>query len=291
MSGFSRHPGGVRPAGATSSTALSGLTYGGLIVGAVFALLPILWGISTSLKSVVDVNAFPSEWVPETVTFANWNTAVLSGRYGTYFSNTIIVVACTLVVSLGLAAHAAHATVRHAFRGRSVVLNLMWATVMIPGIAIIVPLYSLAVYVGIYDTLGVLVLVYSAWLVPTLIWLLRGFVANVPNELEEAARVDGCSRLGAFYRITLPLLRPGLLAGGVLVFIHIWNEFLVGYSLVLGDEHRLIQVGVYFFVTENGVAWGPLTAAAMASVIPVVLCYAFLQRSFIQGLTSGAVKG
>lgn len=277
---------------ATSPTAtFSGLTYAGLVVGAAFALLPILWGISTSLKSVVDVNAFPSEWIPETVTFANWNTAVFSGRYSNYFVNTIIVVACTLVVSLGLAAHAAHATVRHSFRGRAIVLNLMWATVMIPGIAIIVPLYSLAVHVGIYDTLGVLVLVYSAWLVPTLIWLLRGFVANIPNELEEAARVDGCSRLGAFYRITLPLLRPGLLAGGVLVFIHIWNEFLVGYSLVLGDEHRLIQVGVYFFVTENGVAWGPLTAAAMASVVPVVLCYAFLQRSFIQGLTSGAVKG
>jgi ABC-type glycerol-3-phosphate transport system permease component len=137
----------------------------------------------------------------------------------------------------------------------------------------------------------VLVLVYSAWLVPTLIWLLRGFVAGVPNELEEAARVDGCSRLGAFYRVTLPLLRPGLLAGAVLVFIHIWNEFLVGYSLVLGDEHRLLQVGVYFFITENGIAWGPLTAAATASIVPVVVAYALLQRSFIQGLASGAVKG
>lgn len=271
--------------------ASSAFTYVGLILGMIFALLPILWGVSTSFKSLIDVNAFPSRWIPESPTLANWDLAVFSGRYGTYFINTIIVVVCTLVLSLGLAAHAAHATVRHAFRGRALVLNLMWATVMIPGIAIIVPLYTLAVEVGIYDTLGVLVLVYSAWLVPTLIWLLRGFVANVPNELEEAARVDGCSRLGAFYRITLPLLRPGLLAGGVLVFIHIWNEFLVGYSLVLEDGHRLIQVGVYFFVTENGIAWGPLMAAAMASVLPVVLCYAVLQRSFIQGLTGGAVKG
>ena len=181
--------------------------------------------------------------------------------------------------------------IRHAFTGRSLILNLMWGTVMIPGIAIIVPLYSLSVEAGIYDTLAVLVIVYSAWLVPTLVWLLRGFIANVPNELEEAARVDGCSRLGAFYRITLPLLKPGLLAGGVLVFIHIWNEFLIGYSLVLGDEHRLVQVGVYFFVTENGVAWGPLMAAAMGSVVPVIILYAILQRAFIQGLTGGAVKG
>lgn len=277
------------PAGAPGRT--SALVYIGLLVGALFALVPILWGVSTSFKSLVDVSAYPSTWIPAEPTLGNWDTAVFKGRYGTYFFNTVIVIACTLVLSLTLAALAAHATVRHAFRGRSIVLNLMWATVMIPGIAIIVPLYSLSVEVGLYDTLAVLVLVYSAWLVPTLIWLLRGFVANVPNELEEAARVDGCSRFGAFYRVTLPLLRPGLLAGGVLVFIHIWNEFLVGYSLVLEDAHRLIQVGVYFFVTENGIAWGPLMAAAMASVVPVVLCYAILQRSFIQGLTGGAVKG
>jgi ABC-type glycerol-3-phosphate transport system permease component len=269
----------------------SAATYVGLVIGSVFALLPILWGVSTSLKTVIGVNAFPATWIPDPVTVDNWDTAVFSGRYETYFRNTVIVIVCTLVLSLILAAHAAHATVRHDFAGRATVLNLMWATVMIPGIAIIVPLYSLAVTVGIYDTLLVLVLVYAAWLVPTLIWLLRGFVANIPNELEEAALVDGCTRLAAFYRVTLPLLRPGLLAGGVLVFIQIWNEFILGYSLVLSDEHRLLQVGVYFFVTENGIQWGPLTAAAMASVIPVVVAYAFLQRSFIQGLTGGAVKG
>ena len=283
----------ARPSGlaAKLSVLSTVMTYAFLILGTVFAVLPIVWGISTSLKSVVEVNAHPSRWIPEAVTVTNWSIAVANEKYARYILNTFIVVGFTLLLSLGLAAHAAHATVRHAFSGRTLILNLMWGTVMIPGIAIIVPLYSLAVAVGIYDTLGVLVLVYSAWLVPTLIWLLRGFVANVPNELEEAARVDGCSRLGAFYRITFPLLKPGLLAGGVLVFIHIWNEFLIGYSLVLGDARRLVQVGVYFFVTENGVAWGPLMAAAMASIVPILVLYTILQRSFIQGLTGGAVKG
>jgi ABC-type glycerol-3-phosphate transport system permease component len=216
---------------------------------------------------------------------------VFSGKFGGYMLNTVIVVISALVRSQLLAAHMAHATTRYAFAGKALMLNLMWATVMIPGIAIVVPLYTLSVDVGIYDTLLVLILVYSAWLVPTLVWLLRGFVANVPNELEESARVDGCSRLGAFYRITLPLIRPGLIAGGMLVFIHIWNEFLIGYSLVLSDENRLLQVGVYFFVTENGIAWGPLMAAALGSIVPVIIAYSFLQRSFIQGLTGGAVKG
>lgn len=278
------------PASAAQAPAGPGV-YIGLVLGSAFALLPILWGVSTSLKTVVGVNAFPPAWIPEPATLDNWKTAVFSGKYERYLQNTVVVIACTLVLSLILAAHAAHATVRHSFAGRRTMLNLMWATVMIPGIAIIVPLYSLAVSVGIYDTLLVLVLVYSAWLVPTLVWLLRGFVASIPSELEEAAFVDGCSRLKAFYRITLPLLRPGLLAGGVMVFIQIWNEFILGYSLVLSDDNRLLQVGVYFFVTENGIQWGPLTAAAIASVIPVVVAYAVLQRSFIQGLTGGAVKG
>jgi ABC-type glycerol-3-phosphate transport system permease component len=262
-----------------------------LVAGSIFALLPVLWGLSTSLKPVAEVSVYPARWIPQTLTGANWDQAVFSGKFGEYFVNTVLVVASSLMLSLTLAAHTAHATARHDFAGKKLILNLMWATVMIPGVAIIVPLYSLSVDAGIYDTLVVLVLVYSAWLVPTLIWLLRGFVVNIPNELEEAARIDGCSRIGAFYRITLPLLRPGLVAGGMLVFIHIWSEFLIGYSLVLSDENRLLQVGVYFFVTENGIAWGPLMAAGMASIVPVILAYAFLQRSFIQGLTGGAVKG
>jgi len=256
-----------------------------------FAILPVLWALSTSLKPIVEVSAHPSRWIPENPTIANWDTAVFSGKFGGYMMNTVTVVVFALLLSLLLAAHMAHATTRYAFAGKTLTLNLMWATVMIPGIAVVVPLYALSVDVGIYDTLLVLVLVYSAWLVPTLVWLLRGFVANVPNELEESARVDGCSRLGAFYRITLPLIRPGLIAGGMLVFIHIWNEFLIGYSLVLSDENRLLQVGVYFFVTENGIAWGPLMAAALGSIVPVIVAYSFLQRSFIQGLTGGAVKG
>src|SRR5208282_2823688 len=139
------------------------------------------------------------------------------------------------------------------------------------------------IYTGLYDTLWVLVLAYSAWLTPTLVWLLRGFVANIPNELEESALIDGCSRWGAFCRITLPLLRPGLMAGSVLVFANIWNEFVLGYSLVLSDEVRLVQVGIYANVSEVGPRWGPLTAAAIGASIPVLIAYAFMQRSFIQG--------
>jgi len=186
---------------------------------------------------------------------------------------------------------AAWATVRFHFRGREVLLLVMWSTIMVPGIAVVVPLYGLAVDVGLYDTLWAPALVFSAWLVPTLVWLLRGFIAAVPAELEESAQIDGCTPLGAFVRVTVPLLWPGLVAAAILVFVMIWNDFLIGYSLTLSDENRLVQVGIYAFMTETGVEYGPLCAAAIASIIPIVVLYALLQRYFIQGLTGGAVKG
>jgi len=262
-----------------------------LAVALAFALGPILWGLSTSLKTPEEINALPPTWIPHEITFANYAEAVFSARFLRHVLNTVLVVAACLAISLWVSAHAAYAAARFRFRGKNLILILMWTTIMIPGVAVIVPLYLASVWTGLYDTLWALILVYSAWLVPTLIWLLRGFVSGIPVELEEAARIDGCSRLSAFYRITLPLLRPGLLAGSVLVFTLVWNEFLIGYSLVLSNESRLVQVGIYFFITEVGIKWGPLTAAAIGAILPILIAYAFLQRAFIQGLSAGAVKG
>jgi ABC-type glycerol-3-phosphate transport system permease component len=269
----------------------AGLAYLVLGLATLFTLLPIAWGLSTSFKPAAEVVATPPRWWPQTPTFDNYRLAVLNPRFGTYLINTLWVVAVTLLISLTLAAHAAYAVARSAFRGRGALMTVMWITIMIPGIAIIVPLYLLAVQVRLYDTLWSLILVYAAWLVPTLVWLLRGFVEGIPEELEEAARIDGCTRLGAFYRIVLPLMRPGLMAGAVLVFVMIWNEFLISYALTLSDDKRLVQVGIYFFITDSGIEWGPLMAAAVGSVVPIVAAYAVAQKAFVQGLTGGAVKG
>lgn len=279
-----RRPGSLSPLEVIAAYAALGLALA-------FALLPLGWALSTSLKAPLDVHAVPPLWLPPRPTLANYASAVLEGRFSRYLVNTLLVVFASLVLSSLLALHAAWATVRFRFAGREGLLLLMWATIMIPGIAVIVPLYMASVDLGLYDTLWALIIVYSAWLVPTLVWLLRGFIAAVPAELEEAARIDGCSRIGAFWRVTVPLLRPGLLAAGVLVFVMVWNEFLIGYSLTLSDENRMIQVGIYYFMTETGVEYGPLTAAAIVSVIPIAVLYALLQRAFIQGLTGGAVKG
>jgi len=265
--------------------------YAAVLLACAFALLPVLWGLSTSFKTTQEVHAWPPTWLPAAPTLDNWRLAVLDARFMRYVGNTLLVVGGSLLLSLGLALLAAWATVRLRFRGRDGLLLMMWSTIMVPGIAVVVPLYAVAVEVGVYDTLLAPGLVFSAWLVPTLVWLLRGFIAAVPAELEESAQIDGCTPLGAFARVTVPLLWPGLVAGSILVFVMIWNDFLIAYSLTLSDENRLVQVGIYAFMTETGVEYGPLCAAAIASIIPIVALYALLQRYFIQGLTGGAVKG
>jgi len=267
------------------------VTYVALIAAAVFALLPLMWGLSTSLKPAVEASTWPPTWMPRHLTFDHYATVLNNPKYIRYLLNTVGVTLAVMLIGVTLSAHAAWAVVRHRFIGKKTMLFLMWTTIMIPGISIIVPLYLMAVDVGLYDTYAVLVIVYCASIVPTLVWLLRGFVASVPAELEEAALIDGCGRIAVFYRIVLPLLRPGLGAAAVLVFVTVWNEFLIGYALVLGDEHRLIQVGVYYFVTETGIEWGPLMAGMFISVLPVLVLFASLQKFFIQGLTGGAVKG
>jgi len=258
----------------------------------VFAVAPILWAGLTSLKSPPEVALYPPTFLPRDWTLENYRGAVFfNDTFLHYLFNTALIVLVTTFICLVLSAHAAHAVARYRFRLSGVIMFAMFSTIMIPGVAIVIPLYMLSVKVGLYDTILVLILVYGAWLTPTLVWLLRGFVIGIPIELEEAARIDGCSRLGAFYRVTFPLLRAGLLAGAVLIFANIWNEFLLGYSLVQSETSRVVQVGIYANLTEVGVQWGRLTACAVTAMVPVLIVYAVLQRAFVQGLSAGAVKG
>ena len=162
---------------------------------------------------------------------------------------------------------------------------------MIPAIAILVPLYLLAVGLGLANTFIALILIYAAAQTPLALWTLRGFFERVPVEIEEAALVDGCSRLRAFYQTVLPLAAPGLAAAGMYIFIETWNEFLVAVALMTRDDKRLLTVGLYQYVTSFGVEWGLLTAASIISAVPVLLLFLSMQRLFVSGLTGGAVKG
>ena len=261
------------------------------IVVVAIALIPVWWGLVTSLKPAAQIMTFPPKWLPEPPTVASYVQVWQQSNLPIYFRNSIIVTLAALVVALVVSVHAAYALARFSFRGRNAVMVALLATSMIPGIAILVPLYDLAVHVKLYDTFAGLVIVYAAWNVPILVWLLRGFFESVPIELEEAARIDGCSRLKAFYKIVLPMSQPGLLAAAIMVIMFVWNDFLIAFALTISENRRLLSVGLYTYISNYGVEWGQLTAATMIALVPVIAVFFLLQRRLVEGLMAGALKG
>jgi multiple sugar transport system permease protein len=263
-----------------------------LTAASLLVLLPMVWAVITSLKPESLVVTRPPRWIPDQVTFENYYHVIFTSSFGRYFFlNSVIVAASTVILCLAVASHCSFASVRFSFKGRDALLLGILASGMVPGIAILVPLYLVAASLNLLNTHIALILIYAGWLSPAAVWMLRGFFESVSPDIEEAALVDGCSRLRAFYTMVLPLSVPGLAAVAVYVFIECWNEFLIATSLTSDANMRLLPVGLYQYVTTYGVEWGLLTAAVVVAALPVLILFVALQRLFIQGLTAGATKG
>jgi ABC-type sugar transport system, permease component len=267
------------------------VSYSLLVLASVGALLPIYWIVNTSLKPERNVVSSPPEWVPSPITLDNYANVINNSTLPTNFYNSLIVAAFTIILVLLVGIHAGYAAARFTFRGKESVMFVMLSTIMLPGIVTLIPQYLLAVSLGIYDTYLVLVLVFAAAQTPVVVWILRASFESVPRELDEAAMVDGCSRLGAFYRVVLRLALPGIAAAALLTFVGVWNEFILALNLTASDEVRPATVALYFFLGEDGVQWGRLAAASTLVVLPVCVVFIFLQKRFVAGLTAGATKG
>ncbi len=263
--------------------------YVALVLASAFALIPILWGFTTSLKSANNTMAIPPQWIPDPAILDNYELVIGSGL-PRYFLNSVIVSLLTVLATVVVAALGGYAAARFNFRGKNPVLLGILSTVMVPGVVILVPLYMIASAVGIINSYLVLVLVFTAWQSPAILWLMRGFFESIPRDLEEAAQTDGCTPLGAFIRVILPLAQPGLAAAAILVFVYVWNEFIIALALTTSDDMRVLPVGLYYYISAFGVQWGQLTAAITVAIVPVIAVFVALQRRFIQGLTSGASK-
>jgi len=250
-----------------------------------------LWGVLTALKPPAEVVTYPPQWLPKDWTLENFVQVWNDSKFTIYFRNSIIVTGLSLAASLILSLHAAYALARFKFKGKTVLLLTLLATSMIPGIAILVPLYNLSVTTGLYNSLVGLTIVYTAWSIPLLVWLLKGFFEKVPIELEEAALVDGCSRYRMFYLIAIPIARPGLLAAAIMVIMFVWNDFLIGFTLAVDEDRRMLPYGLYSFITNIGIDWGNLMAATVIALLPVVFAFLIMQKWLVQGLMAGAVKG
>lgn len=256
-----------------------------------FAAGPVIWGLLTSLKPAAQVVAFPPQVLPDPPTLANFLAVWQESNFPVFFRNSLVVTAASVVAALLLSVHAAYGLARFDFRLKTWLMLGILATSMIPGIAILVPLYNLSVKTGLYNTLPGMIIVYTAWNVPLLVWLLKGFFESVPAELEEAALMDGCGRYRMFYLIVLPIARPGLLAGAIMAMMAVWNDFLIGFTLAVSEQKRLLPYGLYAYISNIGVDWGQLMAATVLALLPVVFAFLLMQKWLVQGLMAGAVKG
>jgi multiple sugar transport system permease protein len=266
-------------------------TYAVLVAGCLAVLAPIAWGVLTSMKPQASIAVYPPQWLPSPPSLEHYR--LLWGRGAPrFFLNSVVLASGTIVVSLLVAAPAAYAAARFRFRGKYPILVAILAASMIPGIAILIPIYLLAIRAQLLNSYAFMTLVYAAWLVPQAIWFIKGFVEVVPRELEEAALIDGCTLAGAFTRVILPLVQPGLAAVAILVFIVVWNDFLIGVTLTSREEMRTVQVGLVRFLQDQlGVWWGQFMAFTVLATAPVLVAFLLLQRRFVEGLTSGGIKG
>ena len=262
----------------------------GLTVAAVM-LFPIYWMVATAFKPGRDILSLTPKWIPNPITLENFQYAVQRPYFVDDVRNSLVIVGSMLVIGLAVAFLAAVGTARFGFKGRTGYLVMIIGVQMVPLNALIIPVYLMLDSVGQTDALPGVVAVYLAVVLPFMIWTLRGFVANIPPELEEAAMIDGCTRVGAAVRITFPLVGPGLVATAIFGFIQAWNEYIVAYVLLSSPNNQTLTVWLASFTTNHGPEWGPLMAAATLTGLPVVALFLVLQRYLAGGLTAGAVKG
>ena len=257
----------------------------------VVMIFPVYWMVSTSFKTGPNIFSYSPKWLPIPATLANFGDAIHRQYFWQNVRNSLIVVVVVVTLSLALAFLAALALAKFRFYGRKAFIVITIAVLMVPLNALIIPLYITLSRVHEVNKLSGVIITYMTFVLPFAIWTLRGFILGVPGELEEAAMVDGTTRFGAFVRILLPLVAPGLVATSIFAFIQAWNEYIIAYVLLSSPEKQTLTVWLASFTTNRGTEWGPLMAGATLTAVPVVIFFLLVQRRIAFGLTSGAVRG
>jgi N,N'-diacetylchitobiose transport system permease protein len=263
----------------------------GLLLFAVM-VFPVFWMVSTAFKTNDEIYSFNPTWFAGNPTLNHFRSAINRPYFWTDVKNSAIVVAAVVAIALALSFFAAVSLAKYRFTGRKLFIVLMIGIQMLPPAGLIIPLYVvLAKYDQVNKLTGV-ILVYLTFALPFCVWTLRGFLLGIPKELEEAAMVDGSTRLGAFVRILLPLVAPGLVATSVFAFITSWNEYIFASTLLHDGRTQTITVWLSYLSGGNRfVDWGAIMAASTLIAIPVVIFFLLVQRRIAFGLTAGAVRG
>lgn len=266
------------------------LTYAALSVILLAFMLPIIWLILTSIRPLVEIASTRLILIPRRLVLSNYIAVFRDYEMATYLKNTLIVCGGVVLTNLIIGPLAAYAMSRYHFRGEKVMFFGLVFMRMIPLVAVILPLFIIFSTLRMLNSYSALITAHTAFKLPVTIWLLRAFIADLPRELDDSARVDGASPLGVIARIVIPLIKPGLAATAVLAFLATWNDLLVTLVLSNTIDTEMVALGLTKFVLEYGVAWGPLTAAGVLMFIPTVVFVFIAEKYLVRGLTMGAVK-
>ncbi len=258
----------------------------------VYSLAPYVWTLFTSFKTERELYQFPVTYFPRKPTIVNYVQVFTQNPFGRFLFNSAFVSVTSTLICLFLAALAAYAFARLKFPRSNVLLVAILVVAMIPLITVIVPLYILVRGLGLLNTYAGLIAPYVTYSLPVAIFILSAFFREIPHELEEAALLDGCTRMSTLWRVIAPLSAPGLITAGIIVFIQTWNEFLVALTMTPSTTTvRTITVGIALYRGEFTFPWGVISAALILATIPIVTLILLGQRLIIRGLTAGAVKG
>ncbi|MFE0729232.1 carbohydrate ABC transporter permease [Streptomyces antibioticus] len=261
----------------------------GLLVFVV-AGFPVYWMLNTAFKPAKDAIDPDPSLLPTGMTLSNFGRALDIADFWGPVGRSLVVSVTVVVIGIVIGLLAALAISRFAFRGRKIVIVGILAVQMVPLVAMIIPVFLLLNDLNQYDRLSGLIITYLTFVLPFTVWTLRGFIVNIPKELEEAAMVDGCTRTGAFVRVVFPLLAPGMVATSVYAFIQAWNEYLYALML-LSQKNQTATVWLGNFTTKHGTEYAPMMAGATLMAVPIVALFLLVQRKMAAGLTAGAVKG
>ena len=253
---------------------------------------PLIWMVLTSIKPQNELFRIPPTFLPEAVTFEHYWRLLSQTPFLTYFRNSMVLAVSTTVLVIVVATLGSYSLVRFRYRGRESLATLVLFTYLLPSVVLIIPLYLMMVRLGLSNTVWSLVIAYTTFALPYALWLLRSFMAGIPEDLESAALVDGASRLGAFVDVILPQALPGIISTALFTFILSWNEYLYALVLVNSDSVRPLTTGVMnMLITAFNIEWSLLMAASVMMSVPLIIIFAFLQSFLTRGFGAGAVKG
>jgi multiple sugar transport system permease protein len=273
---------------------LNGVFFGGLVAVALLLILfPFYWMLITSFKDYDQIRSIRTPFIPNPFNFQGYENLLINGKHPflLWFTNSLTVAAVVTPLTVIISALAAYALIRLRFIGAGIIASVILIVYLVPGSLLFIPMYQVVKFFGLVGQMQALWIVYPTFSIPFATWLLMGYVQSLPEDLEQAAMIDGASRLQALIRIVLPLMAPALLAIFLFTFTGVWNEYLYAFVLLSSASQMTVPVGMTFMIINDIFQWPDLMAASVLITVPVVILFIYTQRYMVEGLTAGGVKG